>query len=52
MKNEYIDGNNTVYQDDCDFFEYMYNTKKANCKCKVKPSSSSFFYMKINTTKL
>ena len=24
MKNEYIDGNNTVYQDDCDFFEYMY----------------------------
>ena len=51
-KNEFIEGNKTVCQDDCDFSEYDYNTQKAKCTCKVKESSSSIFDMKINKTKL
>ena len=52
-KKEFIDGNKTICQDDCDFFEYIHNIKKANCKCNAQHSSSlSFEYMKINTTKL
>ena len=51
-KNEFIKGNKTVCQDDCDFADYDYTTQKAKCSCKVKESTSSIFDMKINTTKL
>ena len=49
-KNEYI--NNTVCQDDCEFSNYNYTTKKANCTCKFKESSSSFADINIDTNKL
>jgi len=49
-KDEYV--NNTVCQDDCDFSDYNYTIKRANCSCKFKESSSSFADMNINIAKL
>ena len=49
-KNEYV--NNTVCQDDCDFLDYNYTSKKAKCSCKVKESSPSFGDMNIDKDKL
>ena len=51
-KNEYIDGNKMICQDDCDFSDYNKNIQKVNCSCKPKESSSLFENMKINKTKL
>ena len=51
-KNEFIDGNKTLCQEDCDFDGYDSNIKKVKCLCIVKESSSIFFDMKINKTKL
>ena len=51
-KNEFIEGNKTVCQEECYFIEYNYITNKANCLCKAKPSSLFFVDMKINKTKL
>ena len=51
-KGEYIDGNKTICQDDCDFSEYNYTTKKAICSCDAKGSSISFADIKINKDKL
>ena len=51
-KKEFVQGNKTVCQDDCDFAEYDYSTQKAKCSCKVKESSTSIADMKINKTKL
>ena len=51
-KKEFVDGNQTVCQDECEFSEYDYNNQKAKCSCKVKESSSSLAEMKINKTKL
>ena len=42
----------TVCQDDCDFVEYNFTSKKAKCSCKAKESSSSFANMKIDKNKL
>ena len=49
-KKEYI--NKTVCQDDCDFSDYNYTSKKSKCLCNIKESSSSFVDIKINATKL
>ena len=49
-QNEYI--NKVVCQDDCNFTDYYYIIKKANCSCKVKESPKFFANMKINKTKL
>ena len=49
-KNEYP--NKAVCQDECDFADYNYAIKKANCSCKVKESSKSFALMKIDKQKL
>ena len=49
-QNEYI--YKTVCQDDCDFNNYNETSQKAKCSCKVKESSSSFFYMNIDRKKL
>ena len=49
-KNEFIEGNKTVCQDNCDFSHYNYSTQKANCSCNYQESSSSISDMKINTT--
>ena len=51
-KREYINGNKTVCQDNCDFSEYNYTTKKVNCSCKVKESSLSFANIYIDKSKL
>ena len=49
---EFVEGNKTVCQDDCNFYEYNDKAQKANCACKVKESSSSIANMTINTSKL
>ena len=49
---EFIDKNKTVCQENCDFTEYNYNTKKAKCSCKVEESSSSSINMVINITEI
>ena len=51
-KNEFIEGNKIVCQDDCIFSDYDYNSQKAICLCDVKQSSNSFLDMNINKTKL
>ena len=51
-KKEFIEGNKTVCQDDCDFSEYDDKNQKVKCSCKVKESSTSFVDIKINKTKL
>ena len=51
-KVEYIDGNKSICQEDCDFSEYDYTNQRANRSCKVKKSSSSFAFMNINKKKL
>ena len=49
-KNEYA--SKTVCQDDCDFVNYNYTSKKAKCSCIPKQSSSSFADMKIDINRL
>ena len=51
-KNEYIEGDNIICQDDCNFASYNSKNKKAKCECSVKDSNSSFADMIINKTKL
>ena len=51
-KKEFIEGNKTICQEDCDFTNYNYAILKAECTCKVKESSSSFLDIYINTTEL
>ena len=51
-KIEFIEGNKSVCQDDCDFSGYDFQTQKAKCSCKVKEKTTSILDMKINKTKL
>ena len=53
-KKEFVEGNKTVCQEDCEFSEFDYNTKKAKCLCKPKESSASASVadMKIDKSKL
>ena len=51
-KTEFVEGNKTVCQEDCDFADYNSNDKLVNCSCKAKESSSSVNDMNINKTKL
>ena len=51
-KKEYLEGNNAVCQDGCDFSDYDYTTFRAKCLCDIKGSSSSFAFMNINKDKL
>ena len=51
-RKEFIEENKTVCQEECDFSDYDYDIKKANCSCIVKQSSSSISNMNINLTKL
>ena len=37
-KKEFVEGNKTVCQDDCNFSEYNKDLKQANCSCQVKES--------------
>ena len=36
IKNEFIEGNKILCQDDCDFKEYDFINQKAKCSRKVK----------------
>ena len=51
-KKEFIEGNKTICQDDCDFSDYDKNKQKANCSCSVKEESNRYTDMNINKTKL
>ena len=51
-KNEFVEGNKTVCQDNCEFSEYDYTNKKAKCSCKVKESKTSILDMKIDKDEL
>ena len=51
-KNEFLEKNKTICQDDCEFSKYDYINEKAICSCKPKKSSVSFKDMQINKTKL
>ena len=51
-KEEFIKGNKTVCQEGCDFSDYDYQNKKAQCSCDVKESSSSYADMIIDKDKL
>jgi hypothetical protein len=50
-KNEFVEKNRTVCQDDCTLLD-IYNTKKVNCSCDVKEASLSYENIKIDKTKL
>ena len=51
-KKEYIEGDNIICQDDCEFFDYDYKYKKAKCECFAKESNLSFADMTINKMKI
>ena len=38
-KNEYIQSDNIICQEDCEFIDYNYTNKKAKCNCYAKESS-------------
>ena len=51
-KNEFIQQNKTLCQENCDFTGYDYSSKKVKCSCKVKESETFFSDMKIDKEKL
>ena len=51
-KNEYIEGDNIICQNDCEFSAYNSQIKKARCECFAKESNLSFADMTINKNKL
>ena len=51
-KKDFVEGNKTVCQENCDFSEYNTNFQKANCSCKVQESSNSYEKMNINKSQL
>ena len=51
-KNEYIEGDYIICQDDCEFSAYNFEIKKAKCECLAKDCNSSFADMVIDKNKL
>ena len=51
-KNDFIDKNKTLCQDDCEFLNYDNEKNKVECSCNVKESSSSIADIKINKAEL
>ena len=51
-KKEFVEGNKTVCQEDCIFYEYSHNVKKVNCSCQIKQFNITYKDMNINQTKL
>ena len=49
-QNEFMEGNKTVCQENCELADY--NNNKVKCTCDVEESSSSSEFMNINKTKL
>ena len=51
-KNEFIENNKTICQENCVFTEYNHTINQAKCKCTVQESSKFFSDMKIDKKKL
>ena len=51
-RNDFVENNETVCQDDCYLAIYDNVSKRAKCSCKPKESAFSFIDMNINKTKL
>ena len=51
-KEEYINKNKTICQENCIFTEYNYDSKNAKCSCDVVETPSFFDNMKINKLNL
>ena len=51
-KTEFVEGNKTVCQENCAFYDYDGDYKIANCSCKVKESNTSFEDMNIDRNKI
>ena len=49
---EFVEGNKTVCQEECDFSDYDKDNQKANCSCKVKEAANTYADMNINKSKL
>ena len=49
---EFVEGNKTVCQEECDFSDYDEDNQKANCSCKVKEVANTYADMNINKSKL
>ena len=47
-KNEFINKNRIICQEDCDFSDYDYETLVAKCSCDVKECAEEFADMKID----
>ena len=47
-KNEFIENNKTICQENCVFTEYNHTINQAKCKCTVQESSKFFSDMKID----
>ena len=50
-KNEFVDKNLTLCEDDCDYLGYDSETKESNCQCDIK-TEMSIFNIKIDKEKL
>ena len=48
----FVGKDKTICQENCEFAEYNYTIKKANCSCSINQNSFSFVDMNINKTKL
>ena len=51
-RNEFIENNKTVCQENCVFSKYNYQTQKAYCSCEVQQSSKFFADMHIDIDSL
>ena len=51
-KNEFIEKNMTLCEEDCDLVFYNYTNQKVDCSCLVKIKLAFFNEIKINKTKL
>ena len=49
---EFVKGNKTICQEECDFSDYNYDIKRTTCSCELKESSDSFADMNINMAKI
>ena len=51
-KNEFMNKNMTLCEEDCDLVEYNYTTEKAKCSCSIKISLPLFEDIKFDKVKL
>ena len=51
-KNEFLEKNMSICQEDCFFSEYDYNNKRAKCSCDIKETFSSLKNIKFDKNKL